>query len=229
MILVGAGAVFLRAMRHCQAAALPVDAVISAEPPPPAVLERLGCECRITDDVNAEWAFVRDACSDGIVWSLDNRVLLRPPLLDLPGIRHLNVHNGLVQRYRGLPEVGMFLAILTGETEWGATLHGIDSGIDTGPVFAQKRIHLMPDDTYGSAMTRAVECCAELFAEQVDRVRTGQSQPIAVDRTGSRCLSYRHLDEAIRFSDAPAWRRATDLWPLATKFQRLATWIVAQQ
>jgi len=228
MILVGEGAVYLRAMRHCQSASLPIDAVISAEPPPPDLLERLGCACRISRDVNAEWEFVRDVCSDGIVWSLDNRVLLRPPLLGLPGICHFNVHNGLVQRYRGLPEVGLFLAILAGETEWGTTLHEIDSGIDTGAVFAQKRIQLKPDDTFGTAMTRAVECCAELFAEQVACVCLGETRPIAVDRTASRCFSYHHLDEAICYRDTPAWHRATDLWPLATRFQRLAAWIVAR-
>lgn len=119
MILVGGGAVCLRAVRHCLAAALPVDAVITREPRLSAALERLGCTVRLADDVNAEWEFVRDTCRDGIVWSVDNRVLLRPPLLELPGVVHFNVHNGLVQQYRGLPEVGLFLAILAGEAEWG--------------------------------------------------------------------------------------------------------------
>src|SRR4029450_8052707 len=50
----------------------------------------------------------------------------------------LNLHSGLLPRYRGV--LATFRALLNGDTEIGCTLHWIDSpGIDVGPIVETAR------------------------------------------------------------------------------------------
>jgi methionyl-tRNA formyltransferase len=161
---------------------------------------------------------------DGIAWSLNNKFILGDELLGLP-VTFFNVHNGLVQRRRGIPEVCVFFAVLEGDPEYGPTLHVIDRGIDTGPVVAQMPFALGPDDTFGSVMERSLARCASLFEENVDRIAAGSWPECRVDRTRSRLFSYRTLAEAEALRGSPAFARAASLAPYEAFFPRLSEWV----
>jgi methionyl-tRNA formyltransferase len=85
--------------------------------------------------------------------------ILRPEVLNLPDRGCLNLHASLLPRHRGAAPVAA--AILAGDAETGVSLMRMDPGLDTGPVLAQRRIPIRPDDTGGS-LTRAL---AELAGE----------------------------------------------------------------
>lgn len=85
--------------------------------------------------------------------------ILRPEVLNLPALGCLNLHASLLPRHRGAAPVAA--AILAGDAETGVSLMRMDPGLDTGPVLAQRRIPVRPDDTGGS-LTRAL---AELAGE----------------------------------------------------------------
>ncbi len=73
--------------------------------------------------------------------------LLIPPSL-LNGLKHgiINVHPSLLPKYRGASPLQS--AILNGEVETGVTIMKMDAGLDTGPILAQKKVIIEPDDTY---------------------------------------------------------------------------------
>src|SRR5687767_14002523 len=64
-----------------------------------------------------------------LVWSYTMR--LPRPVLALPRLGAVNVHNGLLPEYRGR-HVQQW-ALVNGEQETGLTLHYMDEGFDTGP------------------------------------------------------------------------------------------------
>jgi hypothetical protein len=71
--------------------------------------------------------------------------LLKPPLIDaFPG-RILNIHLGLSPYYRGAGT--NFWPLVNGEPEYcGATIHFLDSGVDSGPIIAHVRPEMQSGD-----------------------------------------------------------------------------------
>jgi methionyl-tRNA formyltransferase len=74
----------------------------------------------------------------------------------------LNVHPSLLPRWRGAAPVER--AILAGDTETGVTIHETVKELDAGPVAAQRRFAIEPDDDAGSVFARAVPVAAALLA-----------------------------------------------------------------
>ena len=91
--------------------------------------------------------------------------ILRPEVLDLPPHGSLNVHASLLPRHRGAAPVAA--AILAGDAETGITLMRMDRGLDTGPMLAQARVPVRPDDTTETLAQRLAGVGAALLAEQL--------------------------------------------------------------
>ena len=64
----------------------------------------------------------------------------------------INVHPSLLPAFPGLDAVGQALA--AGAHETGVTIHFLDEGVDSGPVIAQERVAIEPDDTVESLHER---------------------------------------------------------------------------
>jgi phosphoribosylglycinamide formyltransferase 1 len=71
--------------------------------------------------------------------------VLTPAFLDEFPDAVVNVHPSLLPAFPGLHAVEQQLA--AGVTESGATVHIVDEGVDSGPVLAQERVPVLPDDT----------------------------------------------------------------------------------
>ncbi len=71
--------------------------------------------------------------------------VLGPTFLDRFGGRILNSHPALLPAFPGLHPVAHALA--HGVRVTGATVHLVDSGVDTGPILAQRAVEVRPDDT----------------------------------------------------------------------------------
>ncbi len=70
--------------------------------------------------------------------------LLPRKLLDIPKYGFLNVHFSLLPAYRGAAPIQW--ALINGERETGVTLFWLDEGMDTGPIFIQKKIEVGDQD-----------------------------------------------------------------------------------
>ncbi|MFB6820711.1 formyltransferase family protein [Streptomyces virginiae] len=214
MIFVGEGALLRRAVTHAATHGHPVDLVCSADPLDAAAAD---APHLAAGDVNAHADTLSRAGTDGIVWSLNNRQIFREPLLRTEGLRIVNIHNGLLPRHRGLPSVAVLFALLNGDTEYGATAHEVDAGIDTGPVLAEHRFPIGPEDRYHQVMLRGIRACQALFERILPAVAAGTAHPVRVTAPEpSAYYGLRALDRLAAHRDHPAYPRATDLGPFAT-------------
>ncbi|MEU2718411.1 formyltransferase family protein [Streptomyces sp. NPDC007205] len=207
MIFVGRGALLHRAVASARAAGHRVDLVCSDEEADTGTAPFL----HVTD-VNTEADRLTDHCTDGIVWSIDNRMIFRAPLL-ASGLRIYNIHNGLLPQHRGLASAAVLFALLHGHPEYGATLHEVDAGIDTGPVLAEERFPIPPDARYHQLFLRSVQNCHRLFERTLPAVAAGRSFPPLPARSAAPPAYYglRSLRALRDHAAHPAFARATDL------------------
>jgi methionyl-tRNA formyltransferase len=101
--------------------------------------------------------------------------ILPPEVLAIPPHGCLNVHASLLPRYRGAAPIAA--AILAGEEQTGATLMLMDEGMDTGPILAQAKCKIEPQDTTGSLSIKLAHLGADLLIEVLPRWLHGRIVP----------------------------------------------------
>jgi methionyl-tRNA formyltransferase len=87
--------------------------------------------------------------------------ILPPEVLTAPAHGCINLHASILPAYRGAAPIQWALA--NGEAETGVSLMQMDVGLDTGPVYAVRRLPI-PEGMNGGELTRAL---ADLGAEMV--------------------------------------------------------------
>lgn len=70
--------------------------------------------------------------------------ILSPRLVDYYAGRMLNIHPALLPKYRGLHTHER--ALENGDTEHGATVHFVTNDLDAGPIIAQSKVQVKPND-----------------------------------------------------------------------------------
>ena len=82
--------------------------------------------------------------------------------------RYVNTHNALLPAFPGMH--GPRDALAYGVKITGATLHFVDSGVDTGPVIAQVAVPVLDDDTEESLTERIKDAERRQLVEYVGRM-----------------------------------------------------------
>ena len=154
---------------------------------------------------------------DVIIVSAYGRIL-PPAILEVPPHGCLNVHPSLLPRHRGPSPIQA--AILAGDQETGVSIMKMDVGMDTGPVLAQIKVSIGPDDTGGTLADRLAILGSELLPEVLQGWVEGKIQ---AEPQNEGNASYSHLiqkEEGVIDWGLPAeviWRqvRAFNPWPTA--------------
>ena len=94
--------------------------------------------------------------------------LLTPAFLDRFPDAVVNVHPSLLPQFPGAHAVEEQLR--AGVHESGATVHLVDEGVDSGPVLAQERIPVRPDDTPETLHERIKEIEHRLLPRVVEEL-----------------------------------------------------------
>lgn len=223
MFFIGSGALCYQAVDFALCAGHRVDGLYC--PPGDAAGKRLakrGVTVTVGTQPNVELPALLAAVADGVAFSINNAQLLSDTLLSC-GPRFFNIHNGLVQRYRGIAEVCVVAALCRGEARYGATLHELLPGqkVDTGPVVAQLDFGIEAEDGFAEVMRRSLSNCQQLFELHLADVLAGRTHPMPVAMEGS-ALSYRSLPTIIAACEDPLrLARASRLGPYAGFFARL--------
>ena len=87
--------------------------------------------------------------------------ILPKEILEMPKHGCLNLHASLLPKYRGASPIQT--AIANGETETGVTLMKMNAGIDTGPVIAQEKIKISPEETGDSLHDKLSKLSAQVI------------------------------------------------------------------
>jgi len=121
----------------------------------------------VIDDVRATGAEL------GVVVAFGQ--LLPVPFLESLPHGFVNLHFSLLPRWRGAAPVER--AILAGDRETGVGLMRIEAGLDTGPVYAQTRVPIGPDETAGELHARLVEAGTELLCSRLPLLASTEPEP----------------------------------------------------
>lgn len=93
-----------------------------------------------------------------------------PTILDHYDYRIVNLHPAWLPEYPGLHSIER--AFNDHKKQTGVTVHYIDSGLDSGPIIAQRHVPILADDTVDTLEARVHETEHQLYPEAVKQVLT---------------------------------------------------------
>jgi len=142
--------------------------------------------------------------------------ILPKPVLDALPRGCINVHGSLLPRYRGAAPVQW--AVIHGDAETGVSIMQLDEGMDTGPVYLERRVAIDPDETAGELLERLAPIGAQALLEVIAGLAAGTARAVAQDHAAaSHAPMLAKTDGAIDFGQpaaAIAARiRGVDPWP----------------
>lgn len=101
-------------------------------------------------------------------------------LINLPRLGTINIHYSLLPRWRGASPIES--AILAGDTETGIAIQQMVYELDAGPILAEAKTDIDPDETAPELRARLGDMGAELLVEVLPNI-LNSSQP-SVIQTG---------------------------------------------
>ena len=157
-------------------AELPVVAVASNRPDAPALARAGSLPAAAFELADYENRAERDAAMADWLHAQGVRLvvlagymhLLTPAFLGRFPDAVVNVHPSLLPQFPGAHAVEEQLK--AGVRESGATVHLVDEGVDSGPVLAQERIAVRPDDTQETLHARIQEIEHRLLPRVVEKL-----------------------------------------------------------
>jgi len=212
LYFIGSGSLLYQAVNHCLNFGVTVDGVCC--PPSNSICERLrkkGVPILESIDPNIDRDLIEEKCSDGVIFSINNKHILSDGMLG-SGMRFYNVHNGLVQKYRGIAEVCIFAALCMGDTTYGVTLQRLlpRQEVDTGPVVSQLSFDITQEDVFASVFQKSLILCQEIFELNVQATIKDGATAVVVD---TAVAVYGYLDVVkLGIAASPkCLKRASDL------------------
>jgi methionyl-tRNA formyltransferase len=130
--------------------------------PTPAkrVAEKLDIPVRQPERLDESFDVAADAVVVAAYGALIPEVLLGDALW-------LNVHPSLLPRWRGAAPVER--ALIAGDRETGVTIHRTTAELDAGPIAAQERFAIVPDDDAGVVYARSAELAVPLLEQVLEQ------------------------------------------------------------
>jgi methionyl-tRNA formyltransferase len=135
----------------------------------------------------------------------------------------INVHGSILPKYRGAAPVQW--AVIHGEPETGVPIMQLDEGMDTGPVYLERRVAIAPDETSGELLERLAPIGAAALLDTIAALEAGTARATPQDHTAAtHAAMLEKSDGAIDFAEtAPAVAariRGVDPWPGAHAMHR---------
>jgi folate-dependent phosphoribosylglycinamide formyltransferase PurN len=161
-----------------------------------------------THDPNSEAteAFLASIAPDVVIARC--KTLLRPGIFEIPSDGTFVIHPGICPEYRNAH--GCFWALARRDMDRvGATLLRIDSGVDTGPVFAYYGADI--DELHESHVViqhRVVFDNLERLASDLQRVHGREAEPVDVSGRTSAAWGQPRLSDYLRWKRAARKARA---------------------
>ena len=137
-----------------------------------------------------------------IIYSVQHHEIIKQEHIDNAAQIAVNLHMAPLPEYRGSNQFSY--AILDGKTEFGTTIHRIDTRIDHGDILFQKRFpvpdHCWVHDLYQLTYNASLN----LFRQTLGHVVSGNYNPVSqqlLEAKYGTSLHYRHEAAAIKIID----------------------------
>lgn len=136
-------------------------------------------------------------------------------ILNLLKLGSLNIHYSLLPKYRGASPVES--AILNGNTETGITIQKMEYKMDTGPILAQEKVKIEPNEKAGELRKRLIKIGGELLVKILPDFIDGKIKLIPQnEKEATYCKKIKKEDGLINLDD--------DAIVNYNKFRAYATW-----
>jgi methionyl-tRNA formyltransferase len=122
-------------------------------------------------------------------------LLLPRALLALAPHGAINIHASLLPRWRGAAPIQR--ALLAGDAETGITIMQMDEGLDTGPILAQRRIPIGPQDDAQTLHDRLAALGAEMIVRTLADIAAGRARAVPQPQEGVSYAPKITKDEAV--------------------------------
>jgi len=129
-------------------------------------------------------------------------LLLPEAVLTIPGRGCLNVHASLLPRWRGAAPIQQ--AILNGDERTGVCLMQMETGLDTGPVYACADTVIGPGESAGDLHDRLATMGGELLRDKLDDILDGTLEATPQDDEQATYAAKIRKQDAIIDWDQPA-------------------------
>lgn len=141
--------------------------------------------------------------------------ILPPEILALPRLGCVNAHASLLPRHRGASPIQA--AILAGDRETGVVTMRMEAGLDTGPIYLERRVPIGEKEDAGSLSRRLSREGADLVVETLRGLAAGTLAPHPQEGEPSYCRPLRREDGEVDWN-LPALEierrlRAFTPWP----------------
>jgi methionyl-tRNA formyltransferase len=127
-------------------------------------------------------ARLRAAAADAMVVAAYG-LLLPPHALEVCPYGAINIHASLLPRWRGAAPIQR--ALLAGDEETGVSIMQMDAGLDTGPVFAQRRIAIGREDDSGSLHDKLATLGGDALIEVLHDLEHGRARAVPQPEMGA--------------------------------------------
>lgn len=128
--------------------------------------------------------------------------LIPPAVLGIPRHGWVNLHFSLLPAWRGAAPVQH--AIWHGDSETGVSVFLLEEGLDTGPVFAQRRHTVDPTQTSGDVLSELAEVGASVVMEVVSGIAQGTARAVPQSSEGVSVAPRITVDQARIHWHAPS-------------------------
>ncbi|MGB5246633.1 MAG: methionyl-tRNA formyltransferase [Woeseia sp.] len=115
--------------------------------------------------------------------------------LDIPTHGCLNIHASLLPRWRGAAPIQA--AIRAGDSVSGISLMQMEAGLDSGPVYATRRVPIAADMTAGELHDALAVAGGELLVEHLDDIVNGRIEAVPQDAA--------HMTHAGKIEPSDSW------------------------
>lgn len=110
-------------------------------------------------------------------------LLLPEAILHAPRLGCVNVHASLLPRWRGAAPIQR--AIEAGDKQSGVCIMQMDRGLDTGPVWKEEALELMPNTTGQELHDQLAQLGAKTLLDTLPTILAGSSSPVIQSEQGS--------------------------------------------
>jgi methionyl-tRNA formyltransferase len=193
--------------------------IVAAASPLRDEAARRGTAVLDPEDINAQPAREQLAKLDADLFVVaDYGQILSAETLALARQGAINLHGSLLPKYRGAAPINW--AIYHGETETGVSVIHVTPRVDAGPVLAQGKTAIGPNETAVELETRLADLGAPVVCETIDAIEAGTTRWLPQDLAlATKARRLRKSDGAIDWSrSALAIKnqvRALQPWPRA--------------
>lgn len=117
--------------------------------------------------------------SPDIIFSINNFMIVKKRLFEIPKEGIINFHNGPLPKYGGVNVCSW--AIVNGEAEHGVTWHYMSEAIDAGDIILQKKFSIEADDTAISLIMKCINRGTLLFRDLLQLIESNTINSVPQD------------------------------------------------